>query len=129
MTVWGSSLELTLLVGVLVASFLFWLTAVYLAHRVTGFFFCQVCLAISSVWISNLFLNVLPPWVTVFLMGQSVTGGAMLARDTISNHLKWNLLPGVPRQLRKQATFFGFILGLTLGAIALVAVAVPTYSL
>lgn len=115
----------TLLDAVLLASFVFWIFGMYAAWRLFRVKFCQVCVAVSSVWILNLAFPVLPLWATVLLMGQSVAGAAGLGRDRVSARFRFDERPDRERRLLKQLTYFALVLGGTLAAASILLLAHP----
>jgi hypothetical protein len=129
MDVASALLQVGVLDAVLVASFVLWVVVMFVAYRVAKVFFCQVCVAVASVWSLNLVFHVLPTWVTVFLMGQSVTGASAMLRDEASERFHWHALPDGERQRRKQLAYFAGIFTLTLGAVVLLALAEPSLAL
>lgn len=125
MQVFDAALGLLKLDAILFAAFVLAIFGLFWTHKLFGFSFCQVCTAVSSVWILNILVRVLPTWVTIFLMGQSVAGGAALVRDRLSARFHANDRPDTERRLIKQLSYFGAILVGTLGAIAILAIAYP----
>lgn len=105
---------LVLLTASLVLSFLFWIFAAYGSSKMTRYGVCSVCGAVATIWGLNLVFQFLPGWVTLLLMGQSVTGGSAMLRDA-------TMAPWRPKMdLREytavaQVVRFGFILAGTLG--------------
>lgn len=110
---------LALLDATLLAAFVLSVLAMLVSWRLFGLTFCQVCVAVSSVWVANLLFGFAPPWVTVLLMGQSVAGGAGMARDRVARRLEGGTRTDAQRRLVKQLAYFGAILAGTAGAMLL----------
>lgn len=125
MPAWEAAHGVLVLDVVLVVAFLAAVALVFLAWSVAKVRTCQVCLAVSSVWIGNLFLQALPAWVTVLLLGQSVAGGAALGRDWAGDRLRIEERPERERRLVKQGTYFAVLLAGTIAAAVIVMIAVP----
>lgn len=114
-----------LLDGVLLASFVLSVLLVFATWNLAGVRVCQVCLAVSGVWVLNLFLQLLPPWTSVLLIGQSVAGGAALGRDWAAERLRAEERPERERRLVKQGAYFAFLLAGTLAAAVICLLFVP----
>lgn len=118
MGAWG---VLGLLALLLAASFLFWIFVAYAALRSFRLGVCGVCGSVVTVWALNLAFNLLPGWVTLLLLGESVVGGATLLRDALLMPKREAMTPARFSAVT-QVTWFAFILGgtLALGALGLV---------
>lgn len=114
---------LTRLDLLLVAAFAVSVVVLFGLYHLSGRHFCQTCVAVAGLWILNLLLGFLPAWVTVFLMGQSIAGGAAMGRDHVSDRASFEDLPDRRRRLAKQFTYFGLLLGGTLGGVGLLLAA------
>lgn len=120
-----AALGLAALLGVLALSWIAWVLIGYATQRLWGLSFCQVCAAVTTVWVANLLVGFLPPWATILLMGQSVAGGAALGRDLVAGRFRFDALPETRRRLAKQTTYFTALVTGTAAAVLLAAAAVP----
>jgi hypothetical protein len=121
--------QLALLLAVLSASFVLWVLVFFATQRLWGVGFCQVCAAVSSVWVANLLFGFLPAWATVFLLGQSVAGGAAMLRDLAARRLNLDDLPYTKKRLAKQGSYFAFLVTGTVVAVLLARAAVAVGTL
>ena len=95
----------------------------YATHRLLRLRFCAVCAAVTLVWAGNLALQLLPPWVTVFLLGQSAAGVAGLGRDFLSARFGIDALPQARKRPLKQIAYLSVLLTATLAAAGILVVA------
>lgn len=67
--------EILLTILLLVILYFFWSIIRYFTKEIIGFGFCAMCASVSSLWATNLIFGFLPEWITILLVGMSITGG------------------------------------------------------